>query len=140
MSGMPITTLVAGVFAILIVWLSAQVSLRRFQINAIFGDAGDSVLRRRIRAHGNFIEYAPLALIVLGLAEYHAAPPWLVGVLAAAFGASRVLHAVGMLYMSSATMRGIAMLLNHASFVVAGVWLLMRFLRQQATLQTGKEQ
>lgn len=127
MSGMPITSLVAGIFAILMVLLSAHVSLRRFRLSAVFGDAGDATLQRRIRAHGNFIEYAPLALIVLGLAEYHAAPLWLVGSLGVAFVASRLLHAIGMLYTATPTVRGIAMLLNHASFAVAGIWLLARF-------------
>ena len=39
---------------------SVQTSLRRAKLNTAFGDAGDETLRRRIRAHGNFIEYAPL--------------------------------------------------------------------------------
>jgi len=70
MNSLPITSLVAGVFALLLVSLSVQVSLRRAKMNTVFGDAGDKTLRRRIRAHGNFIEYAPLALIALGLVEY----------------------------------------------------------------------
>lgn len=123
MNPMAITTLVAGIFAILMVILSLQVSLRRKSTNTVFGDADDDTLRRRIRAHGNFIEYAPLAVIVLGLVEYHGATHWVVSALAFGFIFSRVVHALGMLYTSTPFVRGIAMLVNHACFLVAGGWL-----------------
>lgn len=125
MNGMGVTSLVAAAFALLLVALSGLVSLRRARLNAVFGDAGDDTLRRRIRAHANFIEYAPLAVIVVGLLEYQGAAQWLVGLIGAAFVVSRVLHAVGMLYGATAVVRGIAMLLNHGSFIGAGVWLLL---------------
>ena len=78
MNPIPITSLVAGVMALLLVPLSVQVSLRRAKMKTVFGDAGDETLRRRIRAHGNFIEYAPLALIALGLMAYGGAASWTV--------------------------------------------------------------
>lgn len=123
MNSMPITALVAGIFALLIVPLSIQVSLQRAKANAVFGDAGDETLRRRVRAHGNFIEYAPLAVVALGLVEYRGAATWLVWSLAVGFVFSRVVHALGMLFTSTPPVRAVAMLINHASFLVAGVWL-----------------
>lgn len=123
MNSMSATCLVAGIFALLIVPLSVQVSLRRAKTNAVFGDAGDEALRRRIRAHGNFIEYAPLAVVVLGLIEYLGGASWLVWSLAAGFVFSRVMHAIGMLFTSTPPVRAIAMLVNHASFLAAGIWL-----------------
>lgn len=122
-----ITSLLAGIFALSMVPLSLQVSLRRVKIGGVSsGDGGDETLRRRIRAHGNFIEYAPTALIVVGLVEYGgAAKPLVVG-LACAFLASRILHAVGMLYASTPTLRGGGMLIQHAAFLVAGGWLVSR--------------
>ena len=53
----------------MMVLLSFQVSLRRAKLNVTHGDANDETLRRRVRAHGNFVEYAPLAVVVLGLME-----------------------------------------------------------------------
>ena len=123
MNSMPITALVAGIFALLIVPLSIQVSLRRAKANAVFGDAGDETLRRRVRAHGNFIEYAPLAVIVLALVEYRGAATSMVWSLALGFVFSRVAHAIGLLFTSTPPVRALAMLVNHASFLVAGVWL-----------------
>lgn len=130
MNPMAITTLVAGIFAILMVILSLHVSLRRKSTNTVFGDADDDTLRRRIRAHGNFIEYAPLAVIVLGLVEYHGADNWLVSALGCGFIFSRVVHALGMLYTSTPFVRGVAMLVSHASFLVAGAWLVSSLLLQ----------
>jgi uncharacterized membrane protein YecN with MAPEG domain len=61
---LPITSLLAGVFALLMVPLTLQISMRRARLGGISaGDGTDEVLPRRIRAHGNFIEYAPTALI-----------------------------------------------------------------------------
>ncbi|GFE88250.1 MAPEG family protein [Steroidobacter agaridevorans] len=123
MNSMLATGWVAGIFALLIVPLSVQVSLRRAKTNAVFGDAGDEALRKRIRAHGNFIEYAPLAVAVLGLVEYRGGASWVVWSLAAGFVFSRVMHAIGMLFTSTPPVRAMAMLVNHASFLAAGIWL-----------------
>jgi uncharacterized protein len=120
---MSVTSLAAGVFALMMVPLSVQISVRRAKTNTVFGDAGDDTLRRRIRAHGNFVEYAPLGLIVLGLVEYRGAAPWLVWSLGGGFVLSRILHAAGMLFTATPPVRAVAMLINHASFVAAGVWL-----------------
>jgi len=123
MSSLPITSLIAGIMALLLVPLSVQVSLRRAKTNTVFGDAGDETLRRRIRAHGNFIEYAPLGLIAIGLMEYRGAASWLVWLLGLGFLISRILHALGMLFAATPTLRAMAMLINHAGFLAAGVWL-----------------
>ena len=125
MSSLPITSLIAGIMTLLLVLLSVPVSLRRAKSNTVFGDAGDETLRRRIRAHGNFIEYAPLAVIAVGLMEYGGAVSWLVWLVGAGFLFSRVVHALGMLFTSTPTLRAIAMLVNHAGFLAAGVWLVI---------------
>jgi uncharacterized membrane protein YecN with MAPEG domain len=122
-----ITTLLAGIFALLMVPLSLQVSLRRVKLEGVSsGSASDETLRRRMRAHGNFIEYAPTALIAVGLIEYGGgAKPLVIG-LAIAFCLSRCIHAVGMLYTSTPTLRAIAMLIQHVAFLVAGVSLVLK--------------
>ena len=123
---LPVTSLLAGSFALLMVPLSLQVSMRRAKLGVSAGDANDDTLRRRIRAHGNFIEYAPIALIVVGLIELDGtAKPLVVG-LAVAFFLSRALHAIGMLYTSTPTLRAGGMLIQHVAFLVAGVWLVLK--------------
>ncbi|MGL4573373.1 MAG: MAPEG family protein [Burkholderiaceae bacterium] len=119
------TLLLAAFFALLAVPLSLQISLRRMQVGSDASDGGgDMVLQRRIRAHRNFSEYAPLALICTGLVEYSSASTALVWAIAGAFALSRVLHATVMLYMSSPKPRGIPMMIQHAAFLAAAVWLI----------------
>ena len=122
-----ITSLFAGLLTLMMVPLSFQVSLRRAGVKATFGDADDETLRRRIRAHGNFVEYVPAGLIALGLVEWNAAPPTLVWVLGIALLLARVLHAYGMLYATTPTFRALGMVIQHAMFLTAGGWLVYAF-------------
>lgn len=121
--GLEITTLFVGILTLMMVPLSLQVSLRRAGLNVSFGDADDETLRRRIRAHGNFIEYVPAGLIALALVEWTSAPPLLVWVLGLALLVARLLHAYGILYTSTPTFRGAGMMIQHAMFLTAGGWL-----------------
>lgn len=60
------------------------------------GDGGDDLMISRIRAHGNFTENAPLALIgLIGLAMLSAHPIAL-HVFGATFFIGRIFHAMGM--------------------------------------------
>jgi uncharacterized protein len=59
----------AGIFALMYFFLTMRVARRRGQMRIPLGSGGDAELERRIRAHGNFIEYVPLALILLGFME-----------------------------------------------------------------------
>lgn len=60
------------------------------------GDGGDELMLSRIRAHGNFTENAPLALLgLLALAMLNAYPITL-HIFGAAFFLGRVAHAIGM--------------------------------------------
>ena len=49
----------------ILVKLSINVIIERRKNKVSFGDDGNRVLLRRIRAHGNFIEYTPIFLISL---------------------------------------------------------------------------
>ncbi|KAI8806122.1 membrane-associated, eicosanoid/glutathione metabolism protein [Cladochytrium replicatum] len=49
-------------------------------------------LTRAIRIHGNFIESAPIVILLAGLAELNGAPLFLVHASLATFGISRLLH------------------------------------------------
>jgi uncharacterized protein len=122
-----VTTFLAGVFALLMVPLSLQVSLRRVKLGGVSsGYANDETLRRRIRAHGNFIEHAPIALIAVGLIELGGSGKSLVLGLAIAFCLSRIMHAIGMLYTSTPTLRAVAMLIQHGAFLTAGICLVFK--------------
>jgi uncharacterized membrane protein YecN with MAPEG domain len=63
-----VTPLYASLLVLWFVVLSARVvNIRRGGI--IFGDDGDVAVTRVVRAHGNFAEYVPLALLLMGFLE-----------------------------------------------------------------------
>ena len=127
---LPVTSSLAGLFALLAVALSVSISLRRRKLQVAFGDAGDDTLRRRVRAFGNFAEYAALALVLVWLLEYQQGTTVFVRVLAGMLLAGRLLHAWGMLYSTTPAPRGLGMTLQHLAFLAAGVWLLRGLVEQ----------
>jgi uncharacterized protein len=75
---MRITGLYAALSTLLILILSARVILYRRSHKIGLGDGGDVEMHRRMRAHGNAIEYLPFGLILLLVLEINqTAPLWL---------------------------------------------------------------
>jgi uncharacterized membrane protein YecN with MAPEG domain len=118
MAVLPITSLFAAAFAVALVALSFPISLRRLKVRDMVGESSDEVLRRRIRAQGNFIEYVPLGVVTLGLVEAHAAPVWIVAAIGTTLVLGRVLHAVGMLA-DSGPVRGFGMIFTYLALLGA---------------------
>ncbi len=93
---MTITLFTAGLIGLLLLILSLRVSFYRRSAAISIGDGGDPAMVLRLRAQANLVEYAPLTLFLLFLAEQAWGPTWYVMALAALFVAARVLHAIGM--------------------------------------------
>ena len=93
---MEITALYAALLGILLILLSFAVSKNRIRAQVSLGDGGDANLAQAIRAQGNFIEYVPIALILLGLSEATGSSAMVVHALGASLLLSRMLHAWGM--------------------------------------------
>jgi uncharacterized membrane protein YecN with MAPEG domain len=64
-----ITSVYAAVLGLVAILLSFQVIQMRTQTKVSLLDGDNNALRERIRRHGNFIEYVPLALILMACAE-----------------------------------------------------------------------
>ncbi len=90
---LPITSFFAGLFALYFVRLAFDVIRLRKANKVALGAGGFTDLERAIRAHGNFAEYVPLGLILLGLFESHSVHPGFVVGLGGLFALGRVLHA-----------------------------------------------
>lgn len=127
MSELPVTAISAAIAAIGLVILSVFTSMRRMKTSISIGDGGDAVLLRRIRVQGNYIEYVPVALILIGLLELGGGTTAFIAGIAVAFGLGRVLHAAG-LFQGSLPLTGSGMLLNHGSLLAAAGALLLRYL------------
>jgi uncharacterized membrane protein YecN with MAPEG domain len=91
-----ITPCYAAVLALLFVLLSARVISARRTSRVVLGSGDDPGLERRVRVHGNFAEYVPLALLLLGMAELRGAGPILLHGLGLTLVGARVLHALGL--------------------------------------------
>ena len=89
---LPITSVSAAILGLWLIWLAARVIQMRGSEKIMLGDGGNDAFLRRSRAQGNLTEYAPMGLILLGLAEIQTANYWLLLVCAAALVVGRLLH------------------------------------------------
>jgi uncharacterized protein len=91
-----ITSLYAGLLALLYLVISGWVIRVRVQQKVLSGDKGDPVMANAMRLHANFAEYVPLVLILILLAELQGAPALALHALGAGLLLARVMHAAGM--------------------------------------------
>lgn len=90
-----IAVLYAGLCGLLLTILYVRVSQRRLATKIGMGTGSDAVLEQRIRAHGNFIESVPIALILLYLFEQAGVDSIYVHAFGVALVLARVAHAQG---------------------------------------------
>ncbi len=90
-----ITSLYAGLLAILAVVLSIRVIRARRRHRVGLGDGDNAELRLAMRVQANCMEYVPLALLLLALAELGGAATWLLHTLGVMLMVGRLLHAFG---------------------------------------------
>lgn len=92
------TLITAGILGLLLLFLSAYVIAGRVKFKIDTGDGGNEAMRRRIRVQANFVEYVPMALILIMLVESgRIGPAWLPGALGATLVIARFWHAQGLL-------------------------------------------
>ena len=87
--------LYAGLLGLIYIFLSYRVIAGRRQYRVALGDNHVAPLQRRIRVHGNFMEYVPLALILLLLLELSGTRPLWLHLLGGLLVLGRVLHSYG---------------------------------------------
>lgn len=93
---MPVFYVCAGLLGLLALSLTLSVGRMRAQKKILLGDGGDPELLTMIRAHGNFMEYVPLCLVLIYLAsDYYGY--WPVAIISLVLLVARVLHVGGML-------------------------------------------
>jgi uncharacterized membrane protein YecN with MAPEG domain len=81
--------------ALIFLWLSLRVIRYRRGERIPLGSGGNAALERAIRAHANFAEFVPFAVLLLILAEWGGAWPWLLHALGALLVAARLSHGIG---------------------------------------------
>lgn len=93
----PVTGVYAAVIGLLLLVLSAQVVRFRLKYRKGLGVTDDRDFEAAVRAHANLVEYAPLGLLMLGLAELNGVPSGFVYWTGMALVVGRILHAWGMI-------------------------------------------
>lgn len=93
---LPIALSISASAILLNFWLMLRVGQVRKSEGVSVGDGGNEIVIRRMRAHANFTESAPLVIILIVLIEFNnLAIGWL-SYLAGAYIIGRLLHAFGM--------------------------------------------
>ena len=121
-----ITALYTSLLGILWLSLTMFVILGRWKYGVSLGDGEERDLNRRIRAHANFVETVPLAVILLWIGEIHVFEPQVVHAFGITLVVSRLFHAFGMLIPRRSTnrFRQIGMALTMVMMGVASFWIL----------------
>jgi uncharacterized protein len=123
---LPITLTTAAFSAVFQLVLTTLIIRQRLRAGVHLLDGGDAPLTRRIRAHANFTETVPLALLLMLLLELAG---WSAGLLTGSAGllvAGRLLHAHGILVARAGVSRRLGMaltLISHFLMAVGGAWL-----------------
>ena len=73
-----ITLLYAGLLTLMGLYLAYRTATKRGSTNILIGQGEDLEMLKTIRVHGNFTEYTPFFLILLGALEFSEQVPMLV--------------------------------------------------------------
>lgn len=120
-----ITLLFTALFVLISVPMSISVGLRRVETGVMLLHGDDEDLLRRMRAHGNFTEYVPLALLGLAGVELVGAPAWLVIGCGGTLLAARLVHYAGLRTSPDNVGRLIGAALTSLMMLVSGAVILL---------------
>lgn len=117
-----ITPIFAGVLTLAYVYLTLQVISARRTNRIGLGDGGNADLLRRMRVHSNFVEYAPLGLLLMFMAELQNVPVWMLLLVGIVLLAGRMIHAFGLSGTSETPgLRTIGMALTITALIAAAL-------------------
>jgi len=131
-----------AILAAIYLYLSIHVILIRAHKKIIIGDNNDSLLKRAIRAHSNFSEYVPIAIIMIFVVSQLTVPmaiskvkpmSGLTHLLFLLLILARVCHAYGMLVQEAMRkpklyMRQVGMFLTFSVIGLAGLVLILNWI------------
>jgi hypothetical protein len=124
------TTLsLAAAAAILNVWHMMRIGKVRMAEKVMHGDGGNALLMQRMRAHSNFIENVPLALILIGAIEMTGKGGQWLAIVGAVFLLARVAHLFGMDKTKANALRAIGIMvtmLTHVGLAIVAVLIALQ--------------
>lgn len=93
-----VTTLYAGILGLIYIGLTFYTVLGRWKHRVNLGTGNNEDMEKRIRIHGNFAEYVPMALLLMLFAEVEGEAEIMIHVLGVLLILGRLLHPVGILF------------------------------------------
>lgn len=114
----------AALLALYYIYLSINVVKIRKAEGISLGNGSHPALERATRAHGNFIEYVPISLILLFLLEYQGLASHYVHALGGLLFISRALHGSA-ISTNNLKARALSMVMTFAIIVVSAFILLL---------------
>ncbi len=115
-----VTALYAALAAMLLLLLAARVVQARWKYRTSLGIGSEPGMERAVRVHANFVEYVPLALLLMALAEANGGPRAGLHGAGLVLLASRLLHAWGLSRVSGRSLGRF--------YGTAGTWLILLLL------------
>jgi len=119
----------AAILVLIFVFLSVRVIQMRAAAKISLGTGNNPAMERRIRVHGNFAEYVPLALLLLAFLEMQHESRYVIHVLCIVLVIARIVHAVGVTPVNeNFPMRAASVVTTFAVLAVAALLLLFNAL------------
>ncbi len=119
---LPIALTAAGAAALLHIWLSIRVSHIRRTQKILHGDGGNPAMLRRMRAHSNYAENAPIFLVLLALLELAGGRAEFLWAATIIFFLARIVHAFGMDSDKLSKLRILGVLGSWGVLLALGAW------------------
>lgn len=123
-----ITALYAGLLGLLSVVVAAGVGRARVRTGVSVGDGGHPEVVAAMRRHANFVEYVPLALILIALLELNGVGGTAIHALGTTLLVARIFHAIG--YRADESLnafRSIGAIGSWLVTVVGSIWAITLF-------------
>jgi uncharacterized protein len=92
---LPVTSLYAGLLGIVMLILAALVSGLRMKLRSSIGITDTPQLFEAVRRHGNFIEWVPFILLLMGIAELNGLTHSHLHTIGVLLVIARILHPIG---------------------------------------------
>tara|TARA_R110002095_G_scaffold210454_1_gene197705 strand:+ start:2119 stop:2496 length:378 start_codon:yes stop_codon:yes gene_type:complete len=124
---MAVTAFYAALLALLYLALSANVSRLRLKHRISLGVGDLPKLERAMRAHGNFVEYVPFILILMGLLESLGGPVIALHLMGSLLLIARFSHAYCLCIKYIAIMRQAGALITYTLLFVGAVMVLIQY-------------
>ena len=126
---MPVVTLLyAGLLGLMAIAIAIPAGRLRSITGISVGDGGNPDLVLAMRRHANFVEWVPIALILIGLLEMNGVSANAIHGLGGGLVVFRVCHAFGLKSDDMKTpLRGIGAVGSTLLIAVASVWAIVKF-------------